>query len=563
MGLKQILRGESISPSSVSTSLEKDGTEDVKVHVASARELEGEGHPVGHVFEMPETAKFYMDLYESTDYECRHQIDPDFKWEKEEERKLVRKADWYVTFWAFIMFCGLNLDRYNLTFLTATNILDDMNIDGDTYNLGNTINLVCFLGAELPSQLISKWIGPDRWIPAQLTLWSIVSISQCKMNSRGGFLATRALIGALEGGFIPDVSLWMSYFYTNSELSVRFAWFYISNPFTQAITGLLSAAIFPIAKSDGSRHLGLYNWQWTFLIEGLITLVIGLCSFFKMPASVVQTKTWFRRKGWFTDREEKIMVNRVIRDDPSKGTMNNRQPINPKMLWQSLTDYDLWPLYAVRILIDIISTPLSKYSSIILKKQGFSAVINNLLQVPWSCLSIITLVATSHGARDTKQFGWFLVLSPLWLMPCIAAMRWWPDYAQSGHTWPSYIILFFALGYPPSWAITISWTSENSNSVRTRSVSAALVNMFSQAGSIVGSNLFRDDDAPKYHRGLMQDFAISIAAIVAVILTRYYFLLRNAWRNRKWDSMSEEEQLDYTLHTKDVGSKRLDFRFAY
>lgn len=39
-----------------------------------------------------------------------------------------------------------------------------------------------------------------------------------------------------------------------------------------------------------------------------------------MPASAVDTKKWFRPKGWFTDREVSIVVNRVLRDDPSKGT---------------------------------------------------------------------------------------------------------------------------------------------------------------------------------------------------------------------------------------------------
>jgi hypothetical protein len=67
------------------------------------------------------------------------------------------------------------------------------------------------------------------------------------------------------------------------------------------------------------QNIQLTTTRWLFLLEGLLTLLIGFASFFLMPASAVQTKTWFRPKGWFTDRELSIVVNRVLRDDPSKG----------------------------------------------------------------------------------------------------------------------------------------------------------------------------------------------------------------------------------------------------
>lgn len=110
-----------------------------------------------------------------------------------------------------------------------------------------------------------------------------------------------------------------------------------------------------------------------------------------MPASAVQTKTWFRPNGWFTDEELAIVVNRVLRDDPSKGDMHNRQAITPKRLWKAMLDYDLWPvsmldkrlynamaywlkIYAIGLICYIPQSPPSTYLTLTLRNLGFSTV---------------------------------------------------------------------------------------------------------------------------------------------------------------------------------------------
>ena len=96
------------------------------------------------------------------------------------------------------------------------------------YNNGMTIFYCSFLFAELPSQLISKRLGPDNWIPIQMLCWSAVAASQSALQGKTSFYICRFLLGLIEGGFIPDTILYLSYFFTNGELPRRLSWFWTS-----------------------------------------------------------------------------------------------------------------------------------------------------------------------------------------------------------------------------------------------------------------------------------------------------------------------------------------------
>lgn len=362
----------------------------------------------------------------------------------------------------------------------------------------------------------------------------------------------------LEGGFIPDIGLWLSYFYTGPELAFRVGLFYIANPLIQAFSSLLAFAIFHI-----EGHTSLKGWQWIFIIEGAVTLLIGLSAFFLMPPSPSQTRTWFRRKGWFTRREEKIVVNRVLRDDPTKGTMNNRTPLTLKQLLDGILSWEMYPMYFIRLIGDMPTGPVGAYLPIILRQPplSFGTLDTNLLMIPKCFIAIITLVTTSYLTFRFNHYIGFLALTPLWHLPFLCAMRWWPDFLKN--SWSSYAILTLALGGPQVTAMSVPWVSQNSGDVAVRTVSGALVNIMSQVSGIVSSNVFRKDDAPYYHRGLTQMIAVCIASGVLMILSFVWYRWLNHRKEKKWNAMSNEEQLDYLESTTDVGFRRLDFRWSY
>jgi hypothetical protein len=71
------------------------------------------------------------------------------------------------------------------------------------------------------------------------------------------------------------------------------------------------------------------------------------------------------------------------------------------------------------------------------------------------------------------------------------------------------------------------------------------------------------DDAPNYTRGNRMLLGITVGNVFLYFLTKAYYVWRNKSRDKKWNAMSHEQQLEYLDTTMDEGNKRLDFRFAH
>ncbi|KAL5116237.1 hypothetical protein ACEQ8H_005902 [Pleosporales sp. CAS-2024a] len=487
-----------------------------------------------------------QDVYRPVDsYEGLHRYDPDFEWEPAEERKVVRRVQ---------------LDRSNITQALSDNMLNDLHMNTNDYNYGQTIFYLCFLCAELPSQLISKKLGPDNWIPIQMVSWSLVASMQAFLSGPASFFACRALLGLIEGGFIPDNILYLSYFYTGSELPARLSWFWVSYQSTNIISAFLAVGILHLR---GHNHLE--GWRWLFALEGMLTGIIGFISYFYLPPSPTQTATnsWniFRGKdGWFSEREEKIMVNRVLRDDPSKGDMHNRQGLSLNMLWQCANDYHMWPIYIIGVVWAIPNTPATAYLSLQLRSLGFSTFHTNLLTIPAYAIFILQLLFWTWLSERVNQRFLVCAVSQIWALPLLVALEF---LSPSASHWSRWTLSTLLVGAPYIHAILVAITSRNAGTVRTRTTASAMYNMCVQASNIISSNIYRDDDKPYYRRGNKILLVICAVNMVLFVSAKLYYMEVNKKRDRIWDTMSKEEKDIYLETTKDLGNKRLDFRFAH
>lgn len=312
--------------------------------------------------------------------------------------------------------------------------------------------------------------------------WSLIASFQAFLSGRSSFFACRALLGIFEGGFIPDNILYLSYFYTSVELPIRLSFFWVSYQVTSIVSAFLAFGILHLRG-----HHGLAGWRWLFAIEGLLTGLIGIFSFFYLPPSPTQTKSRFRGKeGWFNAREESIMVNRILRDDPSKGDMHNRQALSPKALWYSLTDYDMWPVYLLGLTWLIPSHPMTQYLTLQLKAVGFGTFETNLLIIPAYVLFIIQLLWWTWVSEKTGQRFLTGLVSQVWMLPVLIALE---TISPKTSPWSKWALSSLLVGAPYVHAIIVAITSRNAGSVRTRTVASALYNMTVQASSVIASNV--------------------------------------------------------------------------
>lgn len=232
-------------------------------------------------------------------------------------------------------------------------------------------------------------------------------------------------------------------------------------------------------------------------------------------------------------------------------------------------------------------------------------------------IAVVNMIIITYMGEITGQLAFVAAIPQIWCIPFLVWLRTVDTTTVS--KWTIWGVMTVFLGSPygefpekmekllledecfltsgsniTAHPIQVGWASRNSNTVRSRTVGAAVYNMCVQAyvtsksnflpfctgrqayqipsdpsrpwsfrGSIIASNVYQStDNAPRYPRGNTALLCIAVINIVLYAATKVYYAARNHARERRWRVMGEEERRDYLRATKDGGNKRLDFRFT-
>lgn len=157
-------------------------------------------------------------------------------------------------------FFVLQLDRSNISNALTDTLTKDLGISSDDVNLGNQLMLVGIIIFELPSNVLLQKAGAPVWLTAQMGIWGTIALTQASCTNIRSFYATRFLLGAFEGGYVPGGQYMLSLFYTKKELALRTAIFYFGNYFATATGSLIAAGVLELGGTSG-----LSGWQWLFI----------------------------------------------------------------------------------------------------------------------------------------------------------------------------------------------------------------------------------------------------------------------------------------------------------
>ncbi|MEV7391548.1 MFS transporter [Streptomyces sp. NPDC091215] len=212
--------------------------------------------------------------------------------------KIMRRV---TPLFAVMMMCN-QLNRSNIGY-AETHLEADLGIGAAAYGLGAGLFFIAYFVFEVPSNLLMKRFGPKIWLSRICVSWGIVSACMLFAQGPASFYVLRFLLGMAEAGFVPAVLYYLTTWLPNAYRGRANARYAVGALVAFSVSGPLSG---PLLGMDGI--LGLRGWQWMFLVEGAMSVAIGVFAFFRLDSRVEDAR-------WLTDAEKRELTAAIAAEE--------------------------------------------------------------------------------------------------------------------------------------------------------------------------------------------------------------------------------------------------------
>ncbi|CAG9952991.1 unnamed protein product [Clonostachys rosea f. rosea IK726] len=473
------------------------------------------------------------------------------------KKRAISKLDWRLIPLLAFLYLMSYIDRTNIGNVKIEGIMDDIDLRGDRYNVATCIFFAPYCFFEIPSNwILSHTKRPSWYLGSLVVSWGIVMTCAGFINSYGGLLAVRFMLGLTEAGFYPGALYLIGRWYMHKEVQMRIAIFYSASAAAGAFSGLLA---FGIAKLDGTA--GYRGWRWIFIIEGIISVLGGIVCFFGLPDSAERSSKWLSPDEIkFLQLRKRQSARVASRSQPE----NSHEGESKGFPWKTLKNVLLdWQVYLLIVIYWSNAMPnygLKFTMPSVIKGMGFTSSTAQLLTIPPYAMGTVSALVSSWIAdRYTWRFP-FIVFGQTLIIISYAILFAYGPTVDSRVPECYFALILACIGFLPILPSTNAWAISNLEGPTKRAIGLAWMISVGNLGGVPGSFFFKTEEAPRYPTAYASSFSVAGAGIIAAVCLELAYSRINAKRAKK----SEEEiRVSYTEEQLEkMGDRSPLFRYT-
>ncbi|KAI4240249.1 MAG: hypothetical protein LQ352_007687 [Teloschistes flavicans] len=434
------------------------------------------------------------------------------------EKALLRKLDRKLLPAVTILYLLSFLDRSNVGNARVEGMVKDLHMTGNQYLTGLTLYFIGYVLFEIPCNIVLKLTSPKVWLPTLTLTWGIVATSIGVSQSMSGFFAVRFFLGVAESGLFPGVVYYLSMWYRREERQFRISLFFSAASLAGAFGGILAWGIAHMNHVGGAA-----GWRWIFILEGLLTVLVSLSAYYFIANYPSTAK--------FLSDDERATINARLK-------ANSDATRDESFTWgnvkQAFGDPKVW-LYGLGF--HTMSLPLytlSLFLPTIIKELGYTAAQAQLLTVPPYAVATLMTLGVAIASEKLKLRAAFIMstssLAIIGYIMLLAGRK--PGVSYAG-------TILAAAGIYPSTAVVLSWPANNVSGQTKRATANAMQISIGNLGAVLGTQLYRSTDGPRFFVG--HGFALGYLAANIVVVGILWIVLKK--ENEKRDRGERDGRL--------------------